>query len=119
MQHNFFVDFFRGVLMTKLDLSGMDHIITFATPPDGKVIHMRTYYMKLKKNPSGGTFPFPYLTQSGPHLYIERTAPSKLHIALRCLYQETTAWNRSMNIEGFRRIFEIFLQMDYQNLVMK
>ena len=53
------------------------------------------------------------------YLYIERTAPSKLHIALRCLYQETTPWNRLMNVEGFRRIFEIFLQMVDQNLVMK
>ena len=52
-------------------------------------------------------------------LYIERTAPSKLHDALRCLCQETTPWNRLMNVEGFRRILEIFLQMVDQNLVMK
>jgi len=75
---NFFVDFFRGVPVTKLALSGMDHIITFATPPDGKVIHMRTYYMKLKKNPSGGTVPIPYLTQSGPDMDMKVIKPQFL-----------------------------------------
>jgi ribosome production factor 2 len=70
---NHLVDHFRGVPVTKLALNGMDYIMTFAvsgTPgeTESSVIHMRSYYMKLKKNPNGGKIPAPYLTQSGPDM---------------------------------------------------
>ena len=32
------------------------------------MIHQRTYYMKLKKDPQGGSAPVPYLTPSGPDM---------------------------------------------------
>ena len=32
------------------------------------IIHQRTYYMKLKKDPKGGKAPVPYLTPSGPDM---------------------------------------------------
>lgn len=67
---NLLVDLFRGQSVTRLALSGIDHIMTFAATDQG-IVHMRTYYVKLKKNPNGGKIPLPYLTPSGPDLDIK------------------------------------------------
>jgi len=64
---NLMIDFFRGQPMSKIALSGIDHIITFAATELG-IVHMRTYYVKLKKNPSGGKDPLPHLTPCGPDM---------------------------------------------------
>ncbi|KAL7551667.1 hypothetical protein ACHAWF_014851 [Thalassiosira exigua] len=72
---NLLIDFYRGDPVDSLILSGLDHIMVFtaaevslggqdATP----IIHQRTYYMKLKKDPKGGKAPVPYLTPSGPDM---------------------------------------------------
>lgn len=67
---NLLVDLFRGQSVTRLALSGIDHIMTFAATDQG-IVHVRTYYVKLKKNPNGGKIPLPYLTPSGPDLDIK------------------------------------------------
>ena len=67
---NLLLDFFRGQPISKLALNGIDHLITFVLTDLG-VVHMRTYYVKLKKNPSGGKVPLPYLAPSGPDMDIK------------------------------------------------
>jgi len=66
---NLLVDFHRGDPIQKIVLSGLDHIMVFTTADDPNavegskpLIHQRVYYCKLKKNPSGGKTPVPYLT---------------------------------------------------------
>jgi len=57
-------------------LSGLDHVMVFTAAETNlgggqetfPLIHQRTYYMKLKKNPKGGKAPVPYLTPSGPDM---------------------------------------------------
>lgn len=86
---NLLVDFHRGDVVDKLVLSGLDHIMVFTTAYNNQeddngvdpnlkkkiTIHQRVYYCKLKKNPSGGRVPMPYLTPSGPDMdfFIRRT----------------------------------------------
>jgi ribosome production factor 2 len=71
---NLLVDFYRGEIVDKLILSGVDHLMVFtaANCPgmDGPVVHQRTYFCKLKKNPSGGEHaaPLPYLMPCGPDM---------------------------------------------------
>lgn len=77
---NLLVDFYKGDPCKKMILSGVDHVITFtiadspqqhlhnndiAIPP---TIHMRTYFVKLKKHPEDGSTPVPYLIPSGPDM---------------------------------------------------
>ena len=72
---NLMIDFYRGDPVDSLVLSGLDHVIVF-TAAEASVggqeaspmIHQRTYYMKLKKDPQGGSAPVPYLTPSGPDM---------------------------------------------------
>ena len=58
--------------MDSLCVNGLDHVIVFTAVIGGHgvspVIHQRTYYMKLKKDPKGGSAPVPYLTPSGPDM---------------------------------------------------
>mmetsp|Transcript_25682 Transcript_25682/g.61705 ORF Transcript_25682/g.61705 Transcript_25682/m.61705 type:complete len:350 (+) Transcript_25682:268-1317(+) len=72
---NLLMDFYRGDPVDSLILSGLDHVMVFTaaeTSLGGQelhpVIHQRTYYMKLKKDPKGGKAPVPYLTPSGPDM---------------------------------------------------
>ncbi len=67
---NLLIDFHRGDPVQKLILSGLDHIMVFTIADDPNagedakpLIHQRVYYCKLKKDPSGGKAPIPYLTQ--------------------------------------------------------
>ena len=71
---NLLVDFYRGEIVDKLILSGLDHVMVFtaANCPglDAPLIHQRTYFCKLKKNPSGGegSAPLGLLIPSGPDM---------------------------------------------------
>ena len=72
---NLLIDFYRGDPVQKMVLSGLDHIMVFTTADDPNagddskpLIHQRVYYCKLKKDPSGGKAPLPYLTPSGPDM---------------------------------------------------
>lgn len=63
---NLLLDWFRGDPVESLVLKGLDHVIV-VTEIEGK-IYFRTYFVKLKKNPNGGTAPVPLLTNSGPDM---------------------------------------------------
>jgi len=73
---NLLIDFYRGDPVDSLVLSGLDHVMVFTAAETNlgggqetfPLIHQRTYYMKLKKNPKGGKAPVPYLTPSGPDM---------------------------------------------------
>ncbi|KAL7487578.1 hypothetical protein ACHAW6_013162 [Cyclotella cf. meneghiniana] len=72
---NLLVDFYRGDPVDSLVLSGLDHVMVFTAAESSfhgqhsePIIHQRTYYMKLKKDPKGGKAPVPYLTPSGPDM---------------------------------------------------
>lgn len=64
---NLLIDFYRGDPVEKLVASGLDHIIVFSIA-DGSVVHQRTYFMKLKKNPNGSKTPLPHLESCGPDM---------------------------------------------------
>jgi ribosome production factor 2 len=82
---NLLLDWFRGDPVDSLALAGLDHCITVtaSSPPSGSasadatppVVHFRSYFVKLKKDPKGGNVPVPLLTNSGPDmdLTIRRT----------------------------------------------
>eukprot|EP00584_Thalassiosira_punctigera_P017565 CAMPEP_0172552712 /NCGR_PEP_ID=MMETSP1067-20121228/47021_1 /TAXON_ID=265564 ORGANISM="Thalassiosira punctigera, Strain Tpunct2005C2" /NCGR_SAMPLE_ID=MMETSP1067 /ASSEMBLY_ACC=CAM_ASM_000444 /LENGTH=350 /DNA_ID=CAMNT_0013340759 /DNA_START=76 /DNA_END=1128 /DNA_ORIENTATION=+ len=72
---NLLIDFYRGDPVDSLVLSGLDHVMVFTAAEmtvggqeSYPLIHQRTYYMKLKKDPKGGKAPVPYLTPSGPDM---------------------------------------------------
>lgn len=72
---NLLMDFYRGDPVDSLILSGLDHVMVFTAAETNlggqeahPVVHQRTYYMKLKKDPKGGKAPVPYLTPSGPDM---------------------------------------------------
>lgn len=74
---NLLVDFYRGDVIDKLVLSGLDHLLVFlaAQQPtsDQLVIHHHTYFCKLKQdpsNPSSGV-PSPYLLPCGPDMTMQ------------------------------------------------
>ena len=98
---NLLIDFYRGDPVDKIVLSGLDHIMVFTaledtnvgfTQKDGNdgghditrcIIHQRTYFCKMKKNPNGSRAPLPYLTPSGPdmdfHIRRAQFAPPDLY----------------------------------------
>jgi ribosome production factor 2 len=71
---NLLIDFYRGDVVDKLVISGMDHLIMFVAShhpkTDQLVIHQHTYFCKLKKDPSNPTsnVPAPYLVPCGPDM---------------------------------------------------
>jgi ribosome production factor 2 len=72
---NLLIDFYRGDPVDKLVASGVDHVIVFSaaadTPHTKPVVHQRTYFVKLKKNPNGTRTPLPHLTPCGPDLDLQ------------------------------------------------
>jgi ribosome production factor 2 len=64
--HNLILDFFRGEPVNSLALKGLDHVISVTAMNDK--LFFRTYYVKLKKNPIGGSAPVPLLSSSGPDM---------------------------------------------------
>jgi ribosome production factor 2 len=71
---NLLIDFYRGDVVDKLVISGMDHLIMFVASQHPKtnqlVVHQHTYFCKLKKDPSNPTskVPAPYLVPCGPDM---------------------------------------------------
>jgi ribosome production factor 2 len=70
---NLLIDFYKGDPVDKLVISGVDHIMVFtiaaASTSEGlPLVHQRTYFVQLKKNPSGGTTPVPLLESCGPDM---------------------------------------------------
>lgn len=66
---NLLIDFYRGDVVDKLVLGGLDHAMVFTA--GDTLIHQRTYFCKLKKDPSASAAsapPVPYLIPSGPDL---------------------------------------------------
>lgn len=78
---NLLIDFYRGDVVDKLVVSGIDHLLVFvATQPQEDesnpninsepklIIHQHTYFCKLKKNPDdpSSKIPVPYLVPCGP-----------------------------------------------------
>jgi ribosome production factor 2 len=99
---NLLIDFYRGDVISKLVVSGIDHLIVFvATQPQEEnsnpnlksdpklIIHQHTYFCKLKKNPDDPTskVPLPYLVPCGPDttMQIRRTQ-----------FAEQDLWNLSL-----------------------
>jgi len=63
----FFIDFFRGPTTVKeIDLSGLEHVLTFTIDPQTKLISMRVFRIEFKK--SGHRIPRIELQEIGPHL---------------------------------------------------
>lgn len=90
---NLLIDALRGDPVESLVLKGLDHVISFVVGSGGgdatTTIHMRTYFCKLKKHPTGASdAPVPYLVSCGPDadLRVRRTqlaAPDVWRAALK------------------------------------
>lgn len=71
---NLLIDLYRGDPVEKLVASGVDHIIVVSVAQSNNsseskpIIHQRTYFVKLKKNPNGTRIPVPYLQSCGPDM---------------------------------------------------
>lgn len=71
---NLLIDFYRGDIVDKVVISGLDHFMMFAAAQHPKtnqlVIHQHTYFMKLKKDPNNPTskIPVPLLIPCGPDM---------------------------------------------------
>ena len=71
---NLLIDLYRGDPVDKLVASGLDHVIVFSvadSPHSKPIVHQRTYFLKLKKNPNGSRIPLPYLESCGPDMDFE------------------------------------------------
>jgi ribosome production factor 2 len=89
---NLLTDFYRGDVVDKVVVSGFDHLIVFALAAEDSntervLLHQRTYFCKLKKNPEGSSTPVPSLEPCGPDMdyAVRRTqwAPTELYRASR------------------------------------
>jgi ribosome production factor 2 len=101
---NLLIDFYRGDVVDKLVVTGLDHVIVFTTSYmnnqntnlNNILIHQRTYHLQLKKNPNGSSpssssssvpTPISHLTPTGPDLdlIVRRSlwATSELAMAAR------------------------------------
>lgn len=71
---NLLIDLYRGDVVDKVIVSGLDHIIMFVASQhpvtNELVVHQRTYFVKLKKDPLNPTSktPVPLLTPCGPDM---------------------------------------------------
>lgn len=110
---NLLVDLYRGDVVDKVVISGIDHMIMFVASQHPKtnqlVIHQHTYFVKLKKDPSNPTskIPVPLLTPCGPDMtmVIRRTqfaAPDLWKAALKQPQgaKKKKVKNQSTNIFG-------------------
>ena len=122
---NLFIDLYRGDVVDKLVLSGLDHLIVFVASyhpeeslqqnhPDQTpsiVVHQRTYFCKLKKNPNdpSSKTPVPYLLNCGPDttMQIRRTqfaSPDLWKTSLkqpqRSALRKKTVKNQTTNVFG-------------------
>jgi ribosome production factor 2 len=78
---NLLIDFYRGDVVDKLVVSGIDHLIMFVASQDPTtnqlIIHQHTYFCKLKKDPNdpSSKVPVPYLIPCGPDItmHVRRT----------------------------------------------
>nr|ACO11527.1 Brix domain-containing protein 1 [Caligus rogercresseyi] len=86
-----FIDFFRGPVVNKIRLAGIEHCISFTALSETKVV-LRSYKIALKK--SGTRFPRIELSDMGPHMdfSLRRT-----HLASEDLMK--TALKRVKNID--------------------
>ena len=91
---NLLMDFYRGDVVDKVVVSGLDHMVMFVAshhPQTNQlVIHQNTYFVKLKKDPDNPTskIPVPLLLPCGPDMtmVIRRTqfaAPDLWKAALK------------------------------------
>jgi ribosome production factor 2 len=103
---NLLLDFFKGDPVDKLNLTGLDHIITVTSSSvrdsSADTLFFRTYYVKLKKNPNGSRTPAPLLTPFGPEmdLKIRRTQFASLDIWKAAMKQPKQATAKKVkNIE--------------------
>ena len=91
---NLLIDFYRGDVVDKVVVSGLDHLMMFVVSHHPKtnqlLVHLHTYFMKLKKDPNNPTskVPVPLLTPCGPDMtmVIRRTqfaAPDLWKAALK------------------------------------
>lgn len=72
---NLLIDFYRGDVVEKLVVTGLDHLMVFtaATSTEGGnsriLVHQRTYFCKLKKSSdASSTTPVPLLLPCGPDM---------------------------------------------------
>lgn len=90
---NLLIDLYRGDVVDKLVVSGLDHLLVFVAtchPQTGKlVVHHHTYFCRLKKDPTDttSTIPVPYLLPCGPDM--------TFHIR-RCQFAEPDLWKASL-----------------------
>lgn len=110
---NLLMDFYRGDVVDKIVVSGLDHMIMFVASqhPQTKqlVIHQHTYFMKLKKDPQNPSskIPVPLLLPCGPDMtmVIRRTqfaAPDLWKAALKQpqALKKKKAKNHTTNVFG-------------------
>ena len=99
---NLLIDFYRGDVVSKLVVSGIDHLLVFVatqTQDDNSnpnlknepklIIHQHTYFCKLKKNPNdpASKVPVPYLVPCGPDTTMQ---------IRRSQFAEQGLWNLSL-----------------------
>lgn len=120
---NLLIDLHRGDVVNKIVLSGLDHVMVFTATKNVNdqnsnddnilsdvkkfMIHQRVYHCKLKRNPSGGRAPIPFLTPSGPDMdfTIRRTQFATPDVWKMAIKQPTAnkakkAKNRTTNMFG-------------------
>ncbi|KAG7366117.1 Brix domain containing protein [Nitzschia inconspicua] len=100
---NLLIDFYRGDVVDKLVVSGIDHLLMFvashdpavttsnsssSTPPR-VIIHQHTYFCKLKKDPNDPTskVPVPFLVPCGPDVTMQ---------IRRAQFAEPDLWKQSL-----------------------
>lgn len=92
---NLLIDLYRGDIVDKLVVSGLDHLIVFVAvthPTTNKLlIHQHTYFCRLKKDPSDptSTIPVPYLLPCGPDMAF---------VLRRTQFAEPDLWKASLRL---------------------
>ncbi|VEU36027.1 unnamed protein product [Pseudo-nitzschia multistriata] len=100
---NLLIDFYRGDVVQKLVVSGIDHLLVFVAsqPQQGDnanpninndpklIIYQHTFFCKLKKNPDDPTskVPIPFLVPCGPDMTMQ---------IRRTQFAEQDLWNLSL-----------------------